>query len=1061
MGEGAQPRGRGPAGLSIRTLGAVDVALDGTRLDIRSTKALALLAYLAETGHGHDRSSLAGLLWPDRSETAARNNLRQVLHTLRKLIPDHLDASADRVGLRGEVAIDTRSISASTYGGRFLAGLNVLDSDLFDQWVARTAARYEIVALARFAEEAEAHLAAGRIADGLAAATRIIDIEPWNEAGHRLLIRLLHAGGRTAEAVDQYDRCADALWQHVGVRPDLETEALVAKIARHHTPAPDTPAPDRAAADHAAPAPPVHVPATRLYGRDGDIGRLVAMLGERDTRLLSLVGPGGVGKTRLAMAVADAAAPSFGDGVATANLEGVEHPIRVAAAVASALGFVRTSDERPADDLAAMLADRHQLLVIDNAEHVVDGVAELCDAVLRHAPRVWMLVTSRARLDLAAECIEWVTGLSTDPQGDEPSPAHQLFVERASRVMADAPAIDHIDDLCRHVGGLPLAVELAARLSSRIPPSELLDQLRRGDEPLVTSMRDVPERHRSMTTLLDRALDAVDDELVSQLCRLSVCRRGFDRAAAAALAGATSLSLDQLAARSLVSRRGDRYELHELIRQRAARLLGENAADLVAAHDAHMEHHLAVLADGAGPMVRAHGRSVVDRLEPDFDNIAAAWQRAVDHGRADLIRRAQRGLEHLTMATGRRSDGMALLRMAITATDGVLHAELVGALLQNSWARESFDTVRSWYEHAVGEVAGDDSDRATLARIRLNTWFGLATAELSHDLRAGFGVFEEADAMLDELDELDASDERAWLDMAWSKLLVEANDHDGVEEMLNAALAHFETTGDVFGQAEACNRLAQFHVERYEVGPAIAVESRCLDLFTQLGMRVRCADLMLNHAGTHQLCGNWRETERLTRASMVEHAAAGERFPVPYADCQLAIARAGLGARGEAEQLFTRGIALLRERDYLLALRLMLPEWGRFLHEQGRHEQAVSVLDEAHHLWSQTGNRAFCASVAALRARAVLALGHRDRAQREAREAWTVLHNRRGDGFPFPIRSIVDCATVVGETDPDHDAMLTLARDLARDVLATLPDPHLRRCFFELPEIERLDLAAH
>lgn len=1045
MGGGARGRSDDST-LTVTTFGTVEVALDGSPVEIRSTKALALLVYLAETGRFHDRSSLAGLLWPDRTEGAARNNLRQALHLLRRLLPRHVVVVGDRIGIEGELEIDTREISSSTYGGEFVRGLAVADAELFDQWVVRTRARYQMLALARFAEEAEAHLDAGRISDGLVAATKLVDLEPWNETGQRLLMRLLHAGGRTAEAVEQYDRCVEALWQHIGVRPDAETEAVLAGLDRPDSP--DRPPPPRAT--------PVRVPATRLVGRDVEVRRLVAMLDDHETRLMSLVGPGGIGKTRLAMAVADVGGAGFDDGVTTATLEGIDDPGRVAPAVASAFGFVLTTDDQPEVALATMLSDRHHLLVVDNAEQVVDGVAGLCDAILRHAPRVWMLVTSRTRLDLAAECITWVEGLPTEAADGAPSPARQLFVERAGRVVADLEAADDaIDAVCRHVGGMPLAIELAARLAGQLPPATLLERLRSGGEVLVTTMRDVPVRHRSLASLLDEALDAIDSDLRDHLERCSVFRGGFDLGAAAAVARATSLSLDRLAARSLLSQRAGRYELHELIRQRAARRLAGNAPALVHAHDAHMVHHLAVLADEARPMVGPDGREVVERLEADFDNISQAWRRAVEQGRDDLIGRALPGLGHLVTASGRRLEGDRLIEQALATFDGVLHAELAAARLESAWPRTPIRTSADWYERAVAELTGDLSDRAAIAQARLNTWFALALGEYSGDLAAGFRLFDEAEALLADLD---APDERALLHLAWSKLRVEAAEHDGVEERLHAALAHFESVGDLHGQAEACNRLAQFNVENYRIGPAISIERRCLDLFTQLGIRLRRADVLLNHAGTHQLCGNWGETERLTRASVVEHAAAGESAQVPFALSQLAIARAGKGARAEAEQLFTRGVAGMREANYVLGLRLMLPEWGRFLLESGRHEQAVAVLQEAAELWRDVHNGHFLATIAAVESRALLALGHEQRAVLQAHEAWAVVRDAAGRGFPYPIRSIVDCMLVVGEADPDHETMLGLARALARDVLAAMPDPDLRRCFLELAEIRHIDI---
>ncbi len=167
------------SGLDITTLGALSVSIDGRPVDIRLNKAMALLVYLAETGRPQHRATLAGLLWPDRPDAAARNNLRQTLTALRKLVGEHLVVMGERVQLNAEVRIDTRPFDLDGYAGPFLDGFSVTDSDLFDEWAARVRANHEASALASLRAHAEAGLAGGDIVGARSMARRVLEIEPW------------------------------------------------------------------------------------------------------------------------------------------------------------------------------------------------------------------------------------------------------------------------------------------------------------------------------------------------------------------------------------------------------------------------------------------------------------------------------------------------------------------------------------------------------------------------------------------------------------------------------------------------------------------------------------------------------------------------------------------------------------------------------------------------------------------------------------------------------------------------------------------------------------------
>ncbi len=167
------------------------------------------------------------MLWTDRDEASARNNLRQTLTALRKVVPDHLLVDGDQVGITGPYTIDTKPIRPEGYRGDFLAGLDVPDAQLFEEWAQRVRSAHAMVAISVFETAANRALEEGDIAAGLIFGHRILDLEPWNEIGHRLVMRLLAADDRVPEAIDQYDRCAGILRDELGVEPSAETQALL------------------------------------------------------------------------------------------------------------------------------------------------------------------------------------------------------------------------------------------------------------------------------------------------------------------------------------------------------------------------------------------------------------------------------------------------------------------------------------------------------------------------------------------------------------------------------------------------------------------------------------------------------------------------------------------------------------------------------------------------------------------------------------------------------------------------------------------------------------------
>jgi predicted ATPase/DNA-binding CsgD family transcriptional regulator len=375
---------------------------------------------------------------------------------------------------------------------------------------------------------------------------------------------------------------------------------------------------------------------TPFIGRAEELRELKRLLSDPSCRLVTLVGHGGSGKTRLSIQAASESVGEFEDGAWFVPLQPVSETEYVVPAIAGALGFTLRGQEEPKVQLFGYLSSREILLLLDNFEHVVEA-ADLVSEMLQAAPRLKALVTTREALSLGEEWVFPVRGL-TFPEGNgagaEKYDAVRLFVERARRVSRDySPEGDWeaIARLCRLVQGIPLAVELAASWIKVLPCREIVSEVERNLDFLDTRLRNVPERHRSVRAVFEESWTLLRKQERSVFARLSVFRGSFGREAAEKVAGASLAALSTLLDKSLLKPHpSGRYSVHEMLRQYAFERLSESPEEVALTADAHWAYYWDFVLKRTPDLLGHRQVEASAEIEAEMDNLRSAWQWAVE-----------------------------------------------------------------------------------------------------------------------------------------------------------------------------------------------------------------------------------------------------------------------------------------------------------------------------------------------------------------------------------------------------------------------------------------------
>jgi predicted ATPase/DNA-binding SARP family transcriptional activator len=702
-------------GVRVGILGPLEVRdVAGQPAPLAGPRLRALLIRLAVAGgHAVTVDRLASDLWPDErpderpSDTA--NALQALVSRLRQaagrdlveygsgsyrlaIDADAIDAVAfEHLAGQGRTALSTGapSLSADLLADALDLWRGPALADVADApFAAGPVARLEELRLTAAEDLTEARLSLGQSSQLVADVEELAAAHPLRERLRGQLMRALYAAGRQAEALAVYDQTRRLLADRLGVDPSPELSAIHLAILRADLTTPVTLAPQSTqatpttSAQPETPATPAstatpaaatsnsrhragHLPAqlTSFVGREDELERVGKQLG--DTRLVTLTGPGGAGKTRLALEAAALKAPELPDGAWFVPLAPVRDAGEIPATVLAALGIpelVWVADARrplappPLDRLADALASRRLLLVLDNCEHVIDAVARLAARVLADAPGVRILATSREPLGVTGETLCPVPSLPLPPAGADATDATRyaairLFRDRAAAVRpgftVDEDTVAPVIAICTALDGIPLAIELAAARLRSLTLAQVESRLNDRFRLLGIGPRATPDRHQTLRAIVDWSWDLLGEDERAVLRRLSVFRGGATPDAADQICGPLGTGPDtgdvidviaSLVDKSLVAATGNtdvRYRLLETVRVYADERLTK-AGEKQQVQAAHAAYFLA-LAEDAEPRLRtAEQLRWLDRLNADHDNFSAALRYALDRRDGEL-----------------------------------------------------------------------------------------------------------------------------------------------------------------------------------------------------------------------------------------------------------------------------------------------------------------------------------------------------------------------------------------------------------------------------------------
>ena len=985
--------------LSLSFLGPFLATLNNQPLTrFRSKTAQALLIYLAcQPEHVHRREHLMALLWPDLPQKSAQANLRQNLYRLRQAIPDLpakdgrdavvsllADQQTVQINPAGCYELDLLTFgqllkkgrkhwpeAVTLYRGDFLSDFFLPDSAEFEAWVLAWRANLRRQVLEVLDALTTLAIEQGDYQSGELYARHQLTIDNLRENAHLQLMENLARSGRRTEALNHYDALQQLLQVELGIEPSNEVMSLhgqiqAGELAKTAAPAvaagTDVPSRERAAtgiateasrpeSNKAVATPELGLPhnlpvqATPFIGREVELAHLDDLLADPASRLITVTGLGGVGKTRLVLAAAEQQLRAmrdgglrFLDGIFFVSLASLGQAEYIESALAEVLGLqLGKGDQRsPRQQLLEFLSQKQLLLIMDNYEHLLAGTDLLADA-LQAAPALQILVTSRERLQLHGEYIYPIQGLEGPyVEGLEAveTAAIQLFFQAARRVrpdfeLRDRQDLDHLIRICQQVASSPLGLELAASWTDVLSLADITAEIQHSLDFLETKMRNIPKRHRSLRAIFDTSWQKLDASGQNAFAQLSIFQGGFIRDAAQAVTGTTYRDLAQLVAKSLLQydRASERYQFHELLRQFGVEKLAEDGEEEMVVRDRHSAHYCAFLQQQWKALKGQHLQTAATTIRADLDNCRVAWEWAVKRRDIGQLAQALDGLGHYMLFWAYRYEEAALL-----------------------------------LKRVAEQMAGSELIEALQLLIRVIGWQASFSDALGQreqaDLQSQRGL-----ALLNQppISQLESWPARAFV-LHQLAIIIHFTDRAKARQLLEESWVLFQAAGDQWGEAGALSFLAVLTQTLGDFAASERMIKECLAIHRELGNQVGIAEELYLLAKNLECQNRTEEAENMLQESLTINRELDNRF-------------------GEAQTLIRVGT-----NQSLL----------------GRHSQALAAYDKSLELLGERGHSYFIVFTRVYSSQAHLHLGQYEKARAKGEQA-LVLGQQIGKEYPMAL----------------------------------------------------------